>query len=219
MSRKSRLPDGYIENSDQQQPVHRIRRQNAEGKITEWICVEEEIFEQLFSIKIMKSVEEESSLPIFKFKKREEDDPLREEIAQNFDAAIEKRAEKGEKTDLLKEIADFYGYDDVRSIQNAKSTGKNKKKKIASLHAEDIRNLEDKFGIHRDEILGSINKPEYYNNKWFRSLQKHMQNEDLEVRAAVGEVLKEIIDRLNKCKDEWDIKNECDKIKQKLDRN
>ncbi|MDK8181710.1 hypothetical protein [Paenibacillus sp. UMB4589-SE434] len=88
--------------------------------------------------------------------------------------AIEQRTTNANREQYLKKIAHFYKYKSVKSIKNAYDS-----QAPIPLHAEDILNLENHFGIDRDEILGGINKQGLSNVRSFQRLYGYMKRDEI----------------------------------------
>jgi len=191
----------------------RLFEQTDDLEQKELVCMESEHFRKIFndfkSVKKLKQNEttnHDQNNDILEYKKRKEDNPIRKQMASNLDRAIEKKAkqEKRSKTEVLKELADFYGYDDIRSIQHGKAGD-------ISFRAEDIVNLEKQFGIHRDDILGDIGKETMSNVRGFRKLFPLMKTDD-HLRKEINKVLSDLSDILQRS-DEWEQLRICNEIR------
>lgn len=174
--------DGIIELKTGMEPIEKIRRTGSDGKMKEWICVESDVFTSFCDEKQIVKINQQSSMPIMEFKKREKDNPVRAVIAKNLDEAISRRAEKGKKTEYLQKIAKDLEYGTIRALQNAKGST------TTPLHAEDILYFERELGIHRDEILGEIKYDPLNNLKGFRTLFNKM-TDDSDLREPINDVL------------------------------
>jgi hypothetical protein len=88
---------------------------------------------------------------------------------------------------MVKKIADEWG-----SSNNA--VYKTIKGEKGNIYAQDILILEEKFGIHRDEILGPLPGNDRKIYRAIDSIIKKFPDDELEIKSAV----REFIDALNK---------------------
>lgn len=176
--------DGYIEVDVNLEPVEKLLKRDSNGNVKEWLCVESHVFKKLLNERTyVETKHQHNELPIMELKKRKEDDNIRKTISKNLDEAISKRVKMGNKTDYMQRIADDFGYQSIRALQNAKGSAN------TPLHAEDILYFEKELGIHRDEILGDVALKQYmYNISGFRVLFAKMQK-DPEITKPVSDVL------------------------------
>jgi hypothetical protein len=112
--------------------------------------------------------------------KKHSDPKWKNQVKKNFDQAILKRG----KDEMVKKIAEEW--DSSKS-----AVYKTIKGEKGDILAQDILILEDKFGIHRDEILGI--PPENKNRRIYDNIEeiiKKFPDDELEIKAAVRELIK-----------------------------
>ncbi|WNS46106.1 hypothetical protein [Paenibacillus sp. MMS20-IR301] len=186
-------PDGKFETQSGEHLYYEVQRKDTSGNLRDWICVESNVFREVMGKQIRLEEKDHDSPPIMELKRRDADNKIRSQIAINLEAAIAKRIKRGHKTEYLMEIAEDYGYPDVRSLQNVLNVAS-----PTSLTAEDILYFEKQKGIHRDEILGVTVRKGLSNIRGFQRIYDVIK-EDPELRNSVNELLRVIHDTLTGC--------------------
>jgi hypothetical protein len=146
--------------------------------------------------------------------KRLDDSTWEDTILENYKKAIKKKAKhrRVSEVKLKKEIANFYGYTEKeKEVPRGYSRVFTNETRI---HAVDILIHEKMWDIHRDDILGDIDRKGIADVRNFRKLHNIMVKDD-DLRRNINKVLKEFIDALqDEKKDIWEKEALCDDLKQ-----